>query len=423
MFTFLISAATLSWMVAFAQPASAADLLITNARLFDGTGSGMIENASIAVANGRIEAISATPLVAAGATVIDAGGKTVMPGLINGHFHLFFDFYNEPPYVPRSDAEAQAFAREKLPEILAGHLEQGFTSMVSAIDFWPYIVDVREQVATGRLKGPRLFIAGGVLMNPGGHYACRAHTGIEKQWCDEHIAVPIDQPELARAAVRKFVEGGVDMIVYDGLTNTTGLKTEVVAAMTDEAHRHGLRVLVHNADARDAGALVEAGVDGFLHPPGGTRDTDGTLLAQVGAKQIPLAITLGRSERNIRLGRATERQIRDYEAVRHNVLTLLAAGAVPIFASDYPGIPPEEVAQMVVHVLSGVGLSNEAILLAATRDAAHRMLGRQDLGTLEPGKVADLIIVDGDPLDDLAALSRVRLVVKGGAVVVDRRSQ
>ncbi|MOA30633.1 hypothetical protein D3C78_1517370 [compost metagenome] len=120
---------------------------------------------------------------------------------------------------------------------------------------------------------------------------------------------------------------------------------------------------------------------------------------------------------------ATPAQRENYETVRHNVIALLEAGALPVFASDLPGLPAADVAPLATRALSGVGLSNAQVLQAATRNAAHGLLGRNDLGTLAPGKLADIILVDGNPIEDLGALSRVRLVIKDGVVVSDWRDK
>ena len=97
---------------------------------------------------------------------------------------------------------------------------------------------------------------------------------------------------------------------------------------------------------------------------------------------------------------------------------MLKAGAIPLFTSDVPGIPPKEVIPMVTKVMKGQGIDNKTILLSATREGANA-LGAKDLGTLEKGKIADLIIVDGNPLKDISVLQKVKLVVKDGVVVVD----
>src|SRR5690606_9490724 len=96
-------------------------------------------------------------------------------------------------------------------------------------------------------------------------------------------------------------------------------------------------------------------------------------------------------------------------------------GAVPVFASDMPGAGPEEILPRMIEVLANHELSNEEVLLAATRNAAQVLLGKSDLGTIERGQLADIIIVDGDPLNDLMDLLEVEVVVKDGDVVVDKR--
>ncbi len=403
-------------------PATAADLIITNASLFDGTGRDVVYPASIVIEDGRVKRVEIGASTTEAPVVVDADGKTVMPGLINGHFHLFFDLYSTPPRnLANSDEEARAYIRGQLPETLRGHLEHGITSLFSPIDFWPHIFDVREKVASGEILGPRLFIGGQILAHSGGHYACPGDDAEGGAWCNQRMVLPTDTPEEARASVQRVVRDGADLVVFDATTNQPELRKDSFLAMIDEAHRNGLRIVAHNADAKDVAAMVEAGIDGFVHPPAVTRDLDGSLVSIIGERGLPIEVTLGFFQRLIAMGRASESDVEDYETVRNNVALALKAGAVPIFASDMPGLPPEEVAPTVTRVMSGVGLDNKTILLSATRNAAHALLGREDLGTIEPGKIADLIMIDGDPLADLSALTKVELVIKDGKIVSDRR--
>jgi len=404
-----------------AGTAIAADLVIINARLFSGTGVDVIEGASIVMAGERIESVSQGTVDTAGAEVIDAGGRTVLPGLIDAHVHLFFDLQGDV-YFPTSDPEARSFIETRLRGDLEAYLEQGFTSVLSAIDFWPQIVEVRKRVLSGEFKGPRLFIGGGVFVAPGGHYVCR---GLEEEdrrrWCDEHISVTVENPAQVRDGVGRYAASGVDVIVYDGRTNSPTLPVEVVAALVDEAHRQQLPVLVHNSDAAGLGGLTESGIDGFIHPPAGTDEDGDFWLESLGSQRIPLGITIGETEEAIRANKLSRDEIATYMAVRQNVLTLLEAGAVPVFASDIPGLSPKETLPIVLRSLSDLGLSNAEVLHAGTRDPARLIIRRQDLGTVEPGNLADIIIVDGNPLQDLGALRNVEIVIKDGKVVVDKR--
>lgn len=175
---------------------------------------------------------------------------------------------------------------------------------------------------------------------------------------------------------------------------------------------------MHNADAKHVPAMIDVGVDVFIHPPSITKNIDGKYLNILGEKKIPIAITLGFLERYIGLGFAEEKDKNDYDILKNNVQVALKAGAVPLFTSDVPGIPPKEVIPMVTKVMTGQGIDNKTILLSATKEGA-KALGAKNLGTLEKGKIADLILLDGDPLKDISALEKVKLVVKDGVIVVD----
>ena len=128
---------------------------------------------------------------------------------------------------------------------------------------------------------------------------------------------------------------------------------------------------------------------------------------------------MGFLQRFIGLGYAEDKDKHDYDVLRNNVQVMLKAGAQPLFTSDMPGIPPKEVIPTVTRVMKGEGIDNRSILLSATSIAA-KALGQHNLGTLEKGKIADLIILDGNPLQDISALERVEVVIKDGRIEFDQ---
>lgn len=147
------------------SPAYAADLIIKNATVFDGTGSDLIKNANVIIEDGKVKAIETGRSKEKADQIIDAKGKTVMPGIINSHLHLFWNMYDLPPKMPASnDSEAKAFMDGELKTRLHDHLTHGVTSILSPIDFWPYIDEVKKKVASGEIVGPRIFMAGPVLV-------------------------------------------------------------------------------------------------------------------------------------------------------------------------------------------------------------------------------------------------------------------
>ena len=417
------------------RSAFAADLVITNAHVFTATDAGILESASVVITGERIEAVSTGPVDTGGAEIIDAAGQMVLPGLIDTHLHTFFDLASLDGSVtqgrfPRNDSEASFYIQERVPERLEAYLEQGFTSVLSPTDFWPQILETRKLMDSGNRKGARLFVAGGTFTGPGTHFMCAFQEGAERQWCDDHIAVALDDANTAREWVGRYAESGVDVIAFDSLspnlpwlvTETPELEPEPIKAMIEEAHAHGLRVFLTNYSAGHVNDFVTWGIDGFLAPPRVVRDEDGSLLAR--AAGLPFGVTIGATEERYRLGVASRGQVMVHKIGRENIFMMLKHGAVPVFSADLGdkiGTTPADVLRIAAEAMAGVGLSREEILLAATRDAAELILGRDDLGAIEPGRLADIIMVDGDPLIGIEDLLNVTLVIKGGELVVDNR--
>ncbi len=397
----------------------AADVLITNARLFDATGSDIIENATIAITGDRIQSISTGETDIDAETVIDAQGKTVMPGLIDGHIHVFFDFTETGIEYPKSQEELDAYIETRMQEKFDDFLAHGFTSIMSPGDSWPTIVNVRDRVAAGEIRGPRMFVSGGIFTAPGSHPAEGICSG--SAFCAEHVAVEVDDEASAREWVRKYAESGVDLlkITYvepDEEPLGPKLRPEVVAAIIDEAHQQGIRALAHAWDAADVNDLVEWGIDGFVHPFGITLDADGSLLQSAGEKGLAVSSTFASAALFAADGPDPELEI-----TLSNVQTAMRYGSPLVFGSDMPGLPTEMVLSAVISAMSNMGLSNAEVIQASTRHTAQSLLAQDDLGTIEPGNLADIIIVNGDPLEDLAALSQIEIVIANGQIVVDNR--
>ena len=424
---------------------AANDLTLTNALLFDGAGDSARPVSSVVIRGGRIASVNAEAgETAAAGDVVDLGGAFLMPGLVDTHVHLSFDFRGTSMYFPKSDAEYAEYVDTRMREKLGDLLDHGFTTIMSPGDFWPQIIDVRERQRRGELRGPRVLVSGGIFTAPDGHPAvgicsgnmiCAAIAPVAdvlaavglcegREYCAQHVAVEVDDAEAARARVREYAEGGADQLKITYVEpDGPKLAPEVVRAIIDEAHRNGLRALVHAMDARDVNDLVEWGVDGFVHPPSITADQNGDLLGSAGRKGLAVAATLGTLEVMAEAygGEPGEEDVREYNLTRDNVKSMMAFGAKPVLGSDLPGFSAEDVLRATFGALENLGLTNAGALRAATRDAAQALLALDDVGTIEAGNVADLIVLRGNPLMDLAAVRDVSMVIQHGAIVVDRR--
>lgn len=247
------------------------------------------------------------------------------------------------------------------------------------------------------------------------------------------------EPEQAREAVRELAEGGVDYIkvISDSLIVPVQIEDAVVEAIIDQAQREGLRAAAHTAEAEFMESYAEMGIDGFVHMP--LEDVsryDPRELARVLARyETPVTTTL--SLYLFYLDRPVEAVFNGASPrpqnieVRSEHVAILAEAGVPIVVGtdwaaypasqhEHPNLGAGAATVTELQLLRWGGMAREAIIQAATFNAARALEMEDQVGTLEAGKLADLFVVDGNPLADLSALRDVELVVKGGEVVAGR---
>jgi len=399
-------------------PVERSDVLITNARLIDGTG-GIKEGAMIAISGNRIEGIFSDGEPREGDLTIDAGGRTVMPGLIDSHVHILVD---EPVVDENTLAE---YLENSVRKNLAGFLSHGVTTVRSAGDPEDAILELRQLIEEGKIEGPRLLVVGPVLSAPGGHPSVTIFA--DNPWIRERIVGELESVEGAKETIVRLAEKGVDgiKIVYQGSDNESQtylyggrisirrLPREVMETIIEESHRHGLRVTAHTFEEEGVISVVEAGVDSLEH--GVVAKTPVSepvveMLREAGVFYIP----------TLQVFRAAEAR----ERAMANLKQLSEAGVRIVLGTDTVGDTPagsntiSEAERMVE-----AGMSPAQVIQAATRDAAEHLGRGDDLGTLEAGKLADLIIVEGDPLQNISVLRTPWMVLKGGRVVVDNRQE
>jgi len=396
-----------------------ADLLITHARVIVGNGT-VLDDATIAITGERIQTITSTERQFTAGTTIDAAGKTVLPGLINTHVHIgsqgrFVDEQTLAEYLSNG-----------LSRDMQDYLDHGITSIKSTGDLTEPFLEVRESLARGEVQGPRLFLVGPVLSAPGGHPSVTVYP--DNPWLREGASRELSTEEEARAVVRQLSEAGVDAIkfVYHGSSDENKpyflrpglairkITPQVMKALIEEGHRHQLPVTAHTADLGDAVAVIEAGVDGLEHGVTRERIVDeqfGILLQEHGAFYGPtLSGYLNRSPEMADTLLPNLKGLAD-----QGVRIVLGTDGGPARGGDGAGTLKE------LEWMVRAGMSPHQVIQAGTRHAAE-LLGKLDeLGTLEAGKLADLIMVDGDPLTDISVIHNIEVVIKGGKVVADHR--
>ena len=411
-------------------------MLIRNATLWDGTGTDPLPHTTIQVEGDTIHWLgpdAQAPAADDGELTIDAGGRWVLPGLIDLHVHITAD-----PRAP--DFLGYLYTTPVPDQALMGAynarlmLEAGFTSVRDLGGIGYANVALKRAIDAGRVPGPRLATCGEFVTVHGGH----AHFQLRPE-VQPHVPNAISGPDEARRQVREQVRRGADWIklLATGGVMTGGTALGALLWDDDEllaavrlARRLGKPVAAHCHGAEGMMACAEAGITTIEHGTmGDTRAAEA--MARHGTVLVPTFCAAAGVVREAKAGRlapAVATQALSIEHTHDAAFRACVAAGVTIASGSDTGVPGTafgENAQELVHLVAH-GFTPAQALLAATRQAAT-VLGWSDrVGAVEPGKLADLIVVEGDPLADisvLADLTHLQLVVKDGAIVADRRPE
>lgn len=408
----------LASLVSLALCSQERPLVLKAARLLDVRTGKLTSPAQLWIQGGRIQ--PGTP--PAGAETLDLGDRTLLPGLIDCHTHLL---------IPAGLGELGYLKRSQGALILDGVvnarkvLEAGFTTVrdVGASAGFGDVA-LRDAIARGDIPGPRMLVAGPALSITGGHgdlngFPPHLHTG------DEHI---VDSPGQARHAVREWRKRGVDLIKIHAtggvLSNhddpgAPSFSAPEFKAIVEEANRRGMDVCAHAHG--DAGILEAtlAGVRSIEH---------GSLLSPATAQEMKargtfLVPTLYALESILLPGnpyKVPEGSLAKARTIlplrRAGFQVALDAGVLIAYGTDIGVFEHGQVAADFRYLVS-YGMTPLRAIQSATLVAADLLRLGSEIGTLEPGRSADLIAVDGDPLKDITTLERVRFVMKNGKVV------
>ena len=424
-------------LLLFATSLSAETLVLAGGRLIDGYGGKPLENAVIVIEGNTIREVGPESRVAipAGARVIDTNGYTVMPGLMDMHVHLMILGHGDYEHWDRTYPSQY---RDVIMPISAKQLLlAGVTTARDLGAPLEDIVAVKRRIERGEIPGPRMFVSGPFLQ--------KSNTELTKnfRWI-------VNGPEDARKKVRTIVEGGADVIK---LIDQDQMTLDEVKAIVDEAHKHGKHVAAHAHRSEEIRMGLKAGVDCFEHTGLATkpgyeedimqmiRDRNATLYWCPTIEGLFLsAETLANPERidDQRLKRdlpaelyadvhrsIAEPQRLDYfRLVSRRIPTLaskfkqLRESGVTIVTGTDSGIPLNfhfDSTWRELKTMVDLGMPPMEAIRAATFWPAQ-LLKQPNLGTIAPGKLADIIVVDGDPLTDMTSLKRVLHVVKDGKV-------
>jgi len=355
----------------------AGDLVIYGGTLIDGTGADPFADALVVVRGERIVAVASDPAFQppAGTQLVEARGFTIMPGVIDSHAHITGDITG--------------------PDGLWYWLEEGVTTLRDIASI-AGPADLKMLVAALGDRAPRVVVAGPIVTAPGG-YPIPAYGSL--------VALQVTDPEDARAKVGALLDEGADIIKI--ALEPVGLPVmslDTAQAITQLAHERGTVVTAHATPLEGVRLAIDAGVDSLAHSPLHVPPKE--MVDEMIAKGMYVVSTLD-----------------IYGGQGANFLTPFAqAGGKVALGTDYGccekgyvpgGMPVEE-----MQLLLSAGLTPMQVLVAATKHGAEVSNLGAELGTIEPGKLADIIVVDGDPLVDINAMRDVTVVIKNGRLAV-----
>ena len=386
------------------------------AALFDGFSPALVAGPSVVVADGVIAGVHgpAGP-VPAGAHVVDLPGLTLMPGLVDAHLHLCFDASNDP--VGHLAGTGDDLLIVRMAGAARRALRAGVTTVRDLGDRGYLAVDLRDQRRAG-VAGPlpAILAAGPPITTPGGH--CHFLGGAASG------------NRALRAAVRERAERGVDVIkvMASGGNMAPGplpyepqFGAGALRAIVDQAHRHGLPVIAHAHSARSIADAVAAGVDGIEHATFMTADgvdAPEAVIRTIARQRVAVGWTVGCDPGQA--GPVMPQIASRMAGLLATRRRLYESGAVLVPGSDAGVSPakPHDVLPFAPSDLAADGLSPAETLRAMTSRAAQACgLGHRK-GRIAPGFDADILVIDGNPLDDLAAVRRLRAVYAGGRDVL-----
>jgi len=405
-------------------------LLIKNGILIDGSGRDPVTNTLVVVEGNRITHVGPTCASVRPEgpddRVIDAAGKFILPGLIDAHCHISLHQGALPGVKYTSSAE---FCTLRAAHAIGGVLRAGVTSIAVPGGKWFTDVTVREAVDGGLLEGPRMVVAGRALSNYGGIFDPDPYPAYDGTPNDAAGALCNTRDEFIRET-RKQCKRGVDLIKIADSTwgDVQTVAEDEIAAVVDEAHRHNVKVAIHSRGSTSTRAAVKAGIDLIYHADLAT-EADLDIVAKAGMPIAPVLTSPWVGVEHGAAARGFGDRVRDRLRAQLDTSFQMIRNArdrgIPILSGSDTGNASAfahgkwhgKEAELFV---KKIGMTPMEAIVANTGGNASIMNLEGEVGVIAPGRLADIVIWNNDPLADITVLQRpseISVIIKDGRLI------
>jgi imidazolonepropionase-like amidohydrolase len=405
-------------------------IAIRNVTLIDGTGRAPVPGTTVVIEGNRITAVGTTVQPPAGARIIDGAGKFLMPGMIDAHIHLRGGRGGNRPAAEQEREAVRA---------LHGYLYAGVTTVFDAGNQPEFIMGLRTKEQSGAIVSPRILATGGTVASPNGHggpYNIEAWPA-DRKLLDQHLAT---KPDLAKIGQDEHGWGTRPLIKQ--------LPTDLLEKIIRYYHSKGVRVIIHTSNEHETLEAIYAGADTMAHPVIQAPVSE-EYLKMMAVKRVPTVSTLTIGENYSRVAdhpefvdeplyrdtiEADERQrLKTEESAKQKenrwaawmkVMTPVAQDNMKRLnetGKDIVATGTDQTSGPALHreleLLVGGGISPADVVVMATRNAARALGKLETLGTIDVGKLADVVLLRADPTRDIQNAKQIDTVIKNGQII------
>ncbi|HYX52924.1 MAG TPA: amidohydrolase family protein [Candidatus Limnocylindrales bacterium] len=393
------------------------DLVLSHAKIYTSPTEPPVEDGVVLIHNGRITAVGPSstikaPHFARAVTTIDCHGMTVTAGFWNSHVHIFT--------AELLDAEHRSSA-ELAGELKKMFLRRGFTTVFDTASVLANTNNIRNRIAKGEIEGPRIFTVGDPFYPQGG-----TPVYIKGFLEQHHIpSAEVSSPEEAVARVRRQIEAGADGAkIFAGAIVQTGvvpMPLDIAKAIVAETHRHGKPVFAHPSDTQGLEVSLQSGVDILAHTAPMSGDWSPAFVQRLKDAHMALIPTLTLFDVEAdKAGVSSEEKQQWLRQASQELKAYSEAGGEILFGTDAGYIDRYDTTEEF-QLMARAGMSYQHILASLTTNPAKRFGLANKSGRIAKGMDADLVVLNGDPAQDVTAFSKVRYAVRAGKLIYSLR--